>query len=95
MKGMDMGKKPVAGAKQQTHTASGIVRKTDVKAGKVTVEQGPVASLNWPTMTMAFKVKDKALWKQLEGGRKGRRRVREAGQGLRRDSGQMTGLLRN
>lgn len=70
MKGMGIGIKPVAGAKQQTHTASGTVKKADVKAGKVTVEHGPVASLNWPAMTMAFKVKDKALWKRLEEGKK-------------------------
>jgi Cu(I)/Ag(I) efflux system periplasmic protein CusF len=70
MKGMDMGKKPVAEAKQQTHTATGTVKKADATAGKVTLQHGPVASLNWPAMTMAFKVKDKALWKELEDGKK-------------------------
>ena len=69
MKGMDMGKKPVE-AKQQTHTATGIVKKVDAKAGKVTLQHGPVASLNWPAMTMAFNVKDKALWNKLEDGKK-------------------------
>ena len=70
MKGMDMSTKPVAGAKQQTHTAIGTVKKADAKAGKVTLAHGPVASLNWPAMTMSFKVKDKALWKKLEDGKK-------------------------
>lgn len=70
MKGMDMDKKPVAGAKQQTHTAIGTVMKADAKAGKMTLAHGPVASLNWPAMTMSFKVKDKALWKKLEDGMK-------------------------
>ncbi|HXE50284.1 MAG TPA: copper-binding protein [Ramlibacter sp.] len=70
MKGMDMGAKPVAEAKQQTHTATGTVKKADAKAGKVTLQHGPVASLNWPAMTMAFKVKDKALWPKLEDGKK-------------------------
>jgi Cu(I)/Ag(I) efflux system periplasmic protein CusF len=69
-KGMDMSIKPVAQARQQTHTATGTVKKADEKAGKVTLEHGPVASLNWPAMTMAFKVNDKALWKKLENGNK-------------------------
>jgi Cu(I)/Ag(I) efflux system periplasmic protein CusF len=29
-----------------------------------------VASLKWPAMTMAFKVKDEGLWKKLEDGKK-------------------------
>jgi len=70
MKGMDMGVKPVADAKQETHTATGTVKKADPKSGKVTLQHGPVASLNWPAMTMAFKVKDKALWPKLEDGKK-------------------------
>lgn len=70
MKGRDMGQKPVAEARQQVHTATGTVKKADTKAGKVTVEHGPVASLNWPAMTMAFKVGEKELWKKLEEGRK-------------------------
>lgn len=70
MKGMDMGKKPVVEARQQTHTATGTVKKADAKAGKVTVEHGPIASLNWPAMTMAFRVGEQALWKKLEEGKK-------------------------
>ncbi|HXD42168.1 MAG TPA: copper-binding protein [Ramlibacter sp.] len=70
MKGMDMSTKPVAETKQQTHTAAGTVKKADPKAGKVTLQHGPVASLNWPAMTMAFKVRDKALWPRLEEGKK-------------------------
>jgi Cu/Ag efflux protein CusF len=66
---MDMSIKPAAGARQ-THMAAGTVKKSDAKAGKVTLAHGPVASLNWPAMTMAFKVKDKALWKKLGDGNK-------------------------
>ena len=68
--GMDMGKKSEAKARQQTHTAAGTVKKADPKAGKVTLEHGPVASLSWPDMTMAFKVSDKELWKKLDLGKK-------------------------
>lgn len=68
--GMDMGRKAAAAPGEQTHIAKGTVKKADPKAGKVTLDHGAVASLNWPAMTMAFKVKDAALWKKLEDGNK-------------------------
>ena len=57
---MDMSKKPAA-KHQTTHTAKGVVKKVDAKAGMVTVAHEPIPSMNWPAMTMDFKVKDKAL----------------------------------
>lgn len=54
MPGMDMGgqqAKPGA-----SHQAIGIVKKVDVKAGKITITHGAVKSLNWPPMTMPFKI---------------------------------------
>ena len=36
-------------------SASGIVKVVDAAAGKITISHGPVAALNWPAMTMAFK----------------------------------------
>ena len=50
------------------HQASGKVTKVDRAAGRVTIAHGPVASLKWPAMTMAFEVKDKALLHRLEPG---------------------------
>lgn len=35
---------------------SGIVKKLDAKGGAITLQHGPIAALNWPAMTMAFKV---------------------------------------
>lgn len=70
MKGMDMGNKPAADAKRATHTTKAIVKKSDNKAGTLTLAHEPVASLNWPSMTMNFKVKDKALWSKLGDGKK-------------------------
>lgn len=70
MKGMDMGKKPSAAAKQETHKVKAVVKKADSKAGTVTLAHEPVASLNWPSMTMNFKVKDKMLWDKLGDGKK-------------------------
>ncbi|WP_332700743.1 copper-binding protein [Devosia sp.] len=39
----------------------GVVKKVDVKAGTVTLAHDPIKALNWPAMTMPFKVSDKAL----------------------------------
>ncbi|WP_443272740.1 copper-binding protein [Variovorax sp. JS1663] len=38
-------------------------------AGSVVLVHGPIASLNWPPMTMKFLVKDKALWEKLAEGK--------------------------
>ena len=62
MKGMDM--KGMGSDKKtegQIHKATGKVTKVDRAAGTVTIDHGPVASMNWPSMTMAFKVKDSAM----------------------------------
>ena len=72
MKGMDMKDMPMKGmdmkmdkkdAKGTVHQASGVVTKVD--NDKVTIKHGPVASINWPAMTMAFKVNDKSLLDKL------------------------------
>lgn len=55
---------------QTTHRAVGTVKKADVRAGTVQLAHEPVKSLNWPAMTMAFKVQDKALLDKLGEGRK-------------------------
>jgi Cu(I)/Ag(I) efflux system periplasmic protein CusF len=65
MKGMDMKDMPMKGmdmkkdAKGSVHKATGVVTKVD--KDKVTIRHEPVQSMNWPTMTMAFTVKDKTL----------------------------------
>ena len=38
-------------------SATGTVKVVDAAAGKITISHGPVAALNWPAMTMAFKAK--------------------------------------
>ena len=67
MKGMEM-KKDKKAAAGTVHKASGKVTKVDQAKGTVTVAHGPVASLNWPSMTMAFKVKDKAMLDKVKSG---------------------------
>ena len=65
MKGMDMKDMDMKGMKSdkkgagQVHKGTGVVTKVD--KDKVTIKHEPIQSLNWPTMTMAFGVKDKAM----------------------------------
>src|SRR5436190_2032012 len=69
MKGMDMGKKS-ATTPQATHRAVGMVTKVDAMAGTATLAHGPVKTLNWPAMTMTFKVADKSMFNKLVEGKK-------------------------
>ncbi|MEO8313696.1 MAG: copper-binding protein [Pseudomonadota bacterium] len=66
--GMDMSK-PANAASPGINAATGVVQKVDVAGGKVTIAHGPIKSLSWSAMTMAFVVKDKALFKKLEAGK--------------------------
>ena len=45
----------------QVHKGTGVVTNVDRTAGKVTLKHERIDSLNWPSMTMAFAVKDKAM----------------------------------
>ena len=67
MKGMPVDKM-AADAKGTVHKAKGTIKKVDAKAGVVTLAHGPVPSLNWPPMTMGFKVSDQALLGKLAEG---------------------------
>jgi Cu(I)/Ag(I) efflux system protein CusF len=49
----------LAGA--QVHKGTGVVTSIDRAGGKLTLRHDPIQSLNWPSMTMAFAVKDKAM----------------------------------
>lgn len=48
----------------------GVVKKIDAKVGTVTLAHDPIKALNWPAMTMPFKVADKALLGQMKVGAK-------------------------
>ena len=67
MKGMDT-KKDKKGAALTVHKASGKVTKIDAAKRSVTIAHGPVASLNWPAMTMSFKAKDKEMLDKVKPG---------------------------
>ena len=57
-----------AASKVVTHQGMGIVTAIDEKAGKVKIAHEPIAALNWPAMTMEFKVANSALLEQLKPG---------------------------
>jgi Cu(I)/Ag(I) efflux system protein CusF len=63
MKGMDM-KMDTKDAKGMVHKATGMVTKVD--KDKVTIKHEPVPSMNWPSMTMAILVKDKAVMEKIK-----------------------------
>ena len=72
-KGMDMKMEKKAAKKKaaaQSHHASGVVKSVDAGKGTVTIDHGPVASLNWPAMSMGFKAKDKKSLHTLKPGQK-------------------------
>jgi len=65
-KDMGMSKK----ATTTTHHGVGVVKDINAADGMVTVAHEPIKSLNWPAMTMAFKVKDKTLLDKVKPGDK-------------------------
>jgi len=67
MKGMDM-KKDKKASSGNVHKASGKVTRVDQAKGSVTIAHGPVPSMNWPSMTMSFKAKDKAMLNNVKPG---------------------------
>lgn len=56
--------KPDAAAAAQ---GMGVVKSIDLAAGKVTIAHGPIASLGWPAMTMAFSASPELLKSAKEG----------------------------
>lgn len=54
----------------QAVEGEGVIRAVDVKAGTVVIAHGPIAALNWPAMTMKFKVESAAVLKGVTVGKK-------------------------
>ncbi len=71
MKGMDMkGMESAKKAPGAVHNGAGTVKNVDSAKGTVTIAHDPVKSLNWPAMTMDFKVRDKSKLAALKPGQK-------------------------
>ena len=70
----DMNKMPGMGGRPGISPAAGpqgtgVIKKIDARSGSVTLQHGPIAALNWPAMTMAFKA-DPALLKTVKVGQR-------------------------
>jgi Cu(I)/Ag(I) efflux system membrane fusion protein len=59
---------PAAKAFGVGHRADGTIKAIDAKAGRLSIAHGPIASLNWPAMTMDFKPANEALLGPLKPG---------------------------
>jgi Cu(I)/Ag(I) efflux system periplasmic protein CusF len=64
MKDMPMKDMDMKGPKGTVHKATGMVTKTE--KDKVTIKHEAVQSMNWPSMSMGFKVKDRKLMDKLK-----------------------------
>lgn len=51
------------------HTGTGTVTAVDPEAGQITIAHQPIASLDWPSMTMAFAI-DASLLENVQTGDK-------------------------
>ena len=68
MDGMQKEKESKAAA--QVHKGRGIVNKVDMEAGIINVSHEAIKSLQWPKMTMDFKVQDKSMLAGIKPGMK-------------------------
>ena len=55
---------------QPGEMAEGEIRKVDKDAGKVTIKHGPIPSMDMPSMTMVYRVKDPAMLRRVKAGDK-------------------------
>lgn len=55
------GHHPAAAQAAPADLADGEIRKIDKAAGKLTIKHGPIKSLDMPSMTMVYQVKDKTM----------------------------------
>lgn len=59
-----------SGQRAAEHMAQGTLNSVDQAAGTVNISHGPVASANWPGMTMTFKLADPSAAAKLTPGQK-------------------------
>lgn len=64
MPGMAAGQ-GAAHAPMTTADGAGVVKAVDTRKGTVTIQHGPIAGLNWPAMTMAFKASPASLLQRV------------------------------
>jgi Cu(I)/Ag(I) efflux system periplasmic protein CusF len=54
----------------EVHKGTGVVKSVDARKRSVTLAHGPIQSLKWPSMTMAFKAKEDRILEGLKPGQK-------------------------
>jgi Cu/Ag efflux protein CusF len=54
----------------ESYPGKGTINSVDAKVGKINLSHEPIASLDWPAMTMDFDVQDKAMLSKLKVGQK-------------------------
>jgi len=59
---------PAAPKSPSAKHADGTIRKVDPAAGKLTIAHGPLEGLGMPSMTMAFRVAEKAMLEKVKVG---------------------------
>jgi Cu/Ag efflux protein CusF len=69
MPGMPGTQRPTAQGRPE-HMAEGTLNSIDRAAGTVNISHGPVASADWPAMTMNFKLSDPSAAESLTPGQK-------------------------
>jgi Cu/Ag efflux protein CusF len=79
MKGSDMSqcmgmmgkdKAAVKSSQEKVHKGAGTITALDKAKSKVTIAHGPIPTLKWSSMTMAFGVKEKTLLDKLSADKK-------------------------
>ena len=58
------------GGATRAHRGEGTVEEINTSSGTLRIDHAPIASLNWPAMTMDFKAKDGSLLKGLKPGQR-------------------------
>ena len=75
MNGMNMKDTPLSGqmanpVNGKVHHGIGVVQRVDAINGRITIAHGPINSIQWPAMTMAFAVQNKKLLDHVVAGEK-------------------------
>ncbi|GAB3628108.1 RND transporter MFP subunit [Pandoraea terrae] len=68
-----------AAAPASSYLTDGEIRKVDKASGKLTIKHGPIKSLDMPSMTMVYQVRDAALLDKVQAGDKVRFRAEYEG----------------
>ena len=72
---------PMAAA-STTDMADGEIRKVDIDTKKITIKHGEIKSLDMPSMTMVFQVKDPTMLDKVKAGDKVRFKAEKAGSAI-------------